>query len=73
MKSLSKEGPIALEKRVPKVRARLAASVSGYVQVRKFSAQDRAAIAVLIERGEAELFDSPVGRAYRLKAKEATT
>lgn len=55
---------------VPKVRARLESSVSGYVRVARFSARDRAAIAVLIEQGEAAIINSPIGRAYRLTRKK---
>lgn len=52
--------------KIPKVKERLAASASGFVRVMKFSVPDRAALAVLIENGEVEIFDSALGRAYRL-------
>lgn len=61
--------PADAKARAPKMRARLASSASGYVLVRRFSARDRAALAVLMDAGEAEVFDSPTGRAYRLKKK----
>ena len=51
---------------VPKVLARLRASVSGYIRVVRFSTPDRVAMSILIERGEVETFDSPLGRAYRV-------
>ena len=58
--------PADVEALVPKVLARLRASASGYVRVSKFKVLDRAALALLIEKGEVETFDSPLGRAYRL-------
>lgn len=57
------------EQRASVVRARLANSASGYVLVMRFGPRDHAAIRVLMEAGEAEIFDSPVGRAYRIKQK----
>lgn len=58
--------PADVEALVPKVLARLRASVSGYIRVSKFKVPDRAALALLIEKGEVETFDSPLGRAYRV-------
>jgi long-subunit acyl-CoA synthetase (AMP-forming) len=56
----------AVMARVPRVLERLRKSVSGYVRSARFGALDRAALGVLIARGEAEIFESAVGRAYRL-------
>lgn len=53
--------------RVPIVAARLKASVNGYVLVKRFALRDRGALKQLIEEGKAEIFKSPLGRAYRLK------
>jgi len=54
------------EHHIPKVRERLENSKSKYIRVIKFSQLDRAALRIMIERGEAEIFESPLGRAYRL-------
>ena len=56
--------------RIPLVIERLKASASGYVRTTRIGRKDRGALAVLIEEGEAEIFDSPSGRAYRLRKKE---
>lgn len=37
------------------------------VRVNKMGTRDRAALRVMIDNGEAELFASPLGPAYRLK------
>lgn len=52
--------------RLEVVRARLARSASGYVRISRVGSTDRTALSVLIERGEVEIFESPLGRAYRL-------
>lgn len=57
--------------RVQVVLDRLRASASKYVRMSKFGALDRAALALLVERGEIEIFDSPIGRAYRIKVDVA--
>lgn len=54
------------ERYVPKIRARLEASASGYVRVSRVGQHDRMVLRVMIDRGEAEIFESPQGRAYRL-------
>lgn len=60
---LSKEN---VDARIPKIRARLESSASGYVLVRKVGTHDRTVLRAMINIGEAEIFDSPLGRAYRL-------
>lgn len=57
----------ALEDLKEKLRARLSASASGYVRASKFPPAHRKTIALMIESGEVEVFDSELGRAYRLK------
>lgn len=70
MKTGKIKPPADVLARIPKLRERLAKSVSGYVKVVRFKIPDRTALAVMIEQGEAEIFDSPVGRAYRLKGTQ---
>ena len=53
--------------RIPRLKARLEASASGYVRVSRFSIPDRTALAVLIDRGEVEIIRKPFGNAYALK------
>ena len=55
---------------IPKLRERLERSASGYVRVARISVADRSALSLMIERGEVEIFDSPLGRAYRLVVAE---
>lgn len=55
--------------KIAKVRARLKASVSGYVRTVRMSTPERTVLLHLIEQGEVEIFDSPAGRAYRLTEK----
>lgn len=57
--------------RVRKVRDRLAASASKWLRCTKLSIPDRAAMQLLIEAGEVEIFPSPSGRgnAYRFVVK----
>lgn len=59
--------------RVEAVAARIRASKSGYVKVQRFGLRDRGAMKILIDRGDAEIIDSPVGRAYRLIERAPTT
>lgn len=59
--------------RVPIVLARLKESASGYVLVRRFTLRDRGALLELIEKGQVEIFDSPLGRAYRFKQTSGGT
>lgn len=54
-------------KRKMPVKERLRTSANGYVQVRRFANYEKAELRKLIEAGEVEIFDSPLGRAYRLK------
>lgn len=53
--------------RCPAVVARLRASVSGFVLTRKFSLRDRGALKALIAKGEVEIVETALGRAYRLR------
>lgn len=53
--------------KMPRLRARLEASASGYIRTTKLSVPDRTVLSAMIEMGEAEIFESPLGRAYRLK------
>jgi len=53
--------------RIPIVLTRLRESASGYVLVRRFALRDRGALLELIETGRVEIFESPLGRAYRVK------
>lgn len=50
-----------------RVLKRLASSASGYVRVQKFGTADKKVLADLILEGKVEIFDSPAGRAYRIK------
>lgn len=59
----------AIYAKIPAVKERLAKSVNGYVCVRRIGMAERAALSILIEREEAEIFDGPLGRAYRLTEK----
>lgn len=54
-------------RRIPIVQKRLRESASGYVLVKRFSLQDRAALRLLIEQDAVEIWEAPLGRAYRLK------
>lgn len=51
---------------VTEMRRRLRDSASGYITVRKLSQTRRLAMRQLMEAGEAEQFESPLGPAYRL-------
>ncbi len=55
-----------MDARIPVVRERLQKSANGYVLVRRFGHLDKGALRMLIDQGSAEIFDSPLGRAYRL-------
>ena len=52
--------------RIPKLKKRLEDSAAGYIRVSKFKSYDRMAFSIMIEEGIVEIFDSPLGRAYRL-------
>lgn len=52
------------------VKARLAASLSGFVLRKRFSIIDKRALHTLAERGEVELIETGAGRAYRLRKAE---
>lgn len=54
-----------------KMRARLRASVSGFIRVSRIGGNDRTAMCRLVERGEVEIFRSDLGKAYRLAALKA--
>ena len=56
-----------VERQKQKVLLRLAQSASGYVRVKKFNRLGRAGLKKAIKEGLVEIFDSPVGRAYRLR------
>lgn len=58
--------------RIPRVLERLKKSKSGYLRTTRLGTADRAAMAVLIEEGQVEMFESPLGRAYRVKKPEGT-
>jgi hypothetical protein len=59
--------PPMIVQRVPRVLARIRASASRYIRTKRLGAVDRAALRILIEEGVVEIFESPVGRAYREK------
>ena len=52
--------------RAPKILARLAASKSGYIRITKIGVPDRTALAPLVDAGVVEVFESPLGRAYKI-------
>lgn len=54
------------ETRMVALRERLAKSASGFVLVSRFGQAQRGALRKLIAAGEVEIFESPLGRAYRL-------
>lgn len=65
--SVGKTAPerVALTRAATHVRRRVAESVSGYVLVRRFKTIDKKAALLMIEAGEIEKYDSPLGSAYR--------
>lgn len=60
---------MTLEAKISKVLSRLNSSLNKYVRTKRFNRLDKAALALLIKRGDVEIFDSPLGRAYRLVSK----
>lgn len=59
--------------RIPKVKQRLEDSASGFIRVTKFGGADRTALSALIVSGDVEIFQSPLGKAYRVVDENART
>ena len=64
---LSKRDEVLEEKERAKCLARLRASASGYVLVRKFNSMGRLGMRHLIEEGRVVIDSKPFGKAYVLK------
>lgn len=64
------ENPDVLN-RIPKVKERLEKAASGFIRVTKFGGADRTALSALIVSGEVEIFQSSLGKAYRVVDESA--
>lgn len=58
--------PDVIETATTRALARLRKSASGYIRIVRMSVPARAALSDCIDRGEVEIFESPLGRAYRI-------